>query len=161
MTVYEFGMKMEKDGEAFYREMAGKTKDTGMRNILTMLAEDEVKHCATLDGFRREEKTGFADSKILEGARNIFEKCRETSEEWNLQGEQIDLYEKAKGLEQQSAEFYLAKAEEVGNAYQKEIFLKIAEEEKKHVFLLENMIQFIGRPKSWIENAEFYHLDDY
>jgi rubrerythrin len=43
----------------------------------------------------------------------------------------------------------------------KEIFLKLADEEKKHYFLLENIIDFVSRPQKWLENAEFYHLDEY
>ena len=43
----------------------------------------------------------------------------------------------------------------------KRIFQKLAEEEKKHYFLLENIIQFVSRPETWLENAEFYHLEEY
>jgi len=44
---------------------------------------------------------------------------------------------------------------------QRKIFLKLAGEEKKHVFLLANLVEFVSRPETWIENAEFNHLDDY
>ena len=29
------------------------------------------------------------------------------------------------------------------------------------MFLLENMLDFISRPQTWLENAEFNHLEDY
>lgn len=35
------------------------------------------------------------------------------------------------------------------------------EEEKKHYFLLDNIIEFVSRPEQWLENAEFYHLEEY
>ena len=44
MNIYKYAMKMEKDGENYYRELANKTGDVGLRNILKMLANDEVKH---------------------------------------------------------------------------------------------------------------------
>ena len=43
----------------------------------------------------------------------------------------------------------------------KDILLNIAEDEKKHRFLLKNTVEFLSRPKTWIENAEFNHLDEY
>ncbi len=43
----------------------------------------------------------------------------------------------------------------------KDILLKIAEDEKRHRFLLKNTVDFLSRPKTWIENAEFHHLDEY
>ena len=44
---------------------------------------------------------------------------------------------------------------------QKDVFLKLADEEKKHYFLLGNIIEFISRPEHWLENAEFHHLEEY
>jgi len=44
---------------------------------------------------------------------------------------------------------------------QKNLLLKLAEEEKKHIFLLENLVEFVSRPDTWIEDAEFNHLDEY
>ncbi len=44
MNIFEFAMQMEKDGEAYYRQLAHRTANTGLRTILTMLADEEVKH---------------------------------------------------------------------------------------------------------------------
>ena len=47
MNVFDFAMKMEKDGEAFYREIAGKTKNPGLKSIFTTLADEEMEHYKT------------------------------------------------------------------------------------------------------------------
>lgn len=44
MNVYEYAMKVEKDGEAYYRELASKSPNNGLKRIFTMLAEEEIKH---------------------------------------------------------------------------------------------------------------------
>ena len=44
MDIYEYAMQMEKDGEAYYRDLAGKTSHQGLKSILGMLADAEVKH---------------------------------------------------------------------------------------------------------------------
>jgi rubrerythrin len=56
---------------------------------------------------------------------------------------------------------YEEMSDKVDNKLHKKILTKLAEEEKKHLFLLENLVEFISRPETWIENAEFNHLDDY
>lgn len=67
----------------------------------------------------------------------------------------------AQDIEERSLDFYLEKANEITEEYQKEIFLRLADEEKKHYFLLENIIEFVSRPETCLENAEFYHLEEY
>lgn len=68
---------------------------------------------------------------------------------------------KAQDIEKKSRDFYLDKCTIVELQYQKELFLKLAEEEKKHYFLLDNIIEFVSRPETWLENAEFCHLEEY
>ena len=60
MNVYEYAMKVEKDGEHYYRELAAKTNDVGLQKILTMLAEEEVKHFVVF------EKIGHLAVQIYE-----------------------------------------------------------------------------------------------
>jgi rubrerythrin len=86
---------------------------------------------------------------------------KEGNEKFDIDAGQIELYKKAQDIEKKSRDFYLEKAEEVEEDFQKETFRKLAEEEKKHYFLLENVIQFVSRPQTWLENAEFYHLEEY
>ncbi|MCK5075954.1 MAG: rubrerythrin, partial [Calditrichia bacterium] len=73
MNIYEYAIKMEKDGESYYREQAQKTTNKGLISILNILADSEVKHYKTLEKMRDEDKTAtFADTAVLEGAKNIF-----------------------------------------------------------------------------------------
>jgi rubrerythrin len=102
----------------------------------------------------------LAETTVLSDAKDVFAKMRESVQNFNLDASQTELYRKALKIEKQSRDFYLEKADEVEKT-QKEIFLKLADEEKKHYFLLENIIDFVSRPKTWLENAEFYHLDEY
>ncbi|MFA5252189.1 MAG: ferritin family protein, partial [Phycisphaerae bacterium] len=74
---------------------------------------------------------------------------------------QIELYRQAMKLEKQSEDFYLDCADKTKDARQKQLFLQLASEEKKHCYLLENIVDFVSRPRSWLENAEFFHLEDY
>ena len=160
MNIFEYAMQMEKDGENYYRQLAKKVNNKGIQTILTMLADEEVKHYNALVKIQA-QKPQMAETTILTDARNVFEQMKEGNEKFNIDVNQIELYKEAQKIEERSINFYLEKADEVTEEYQKELFLKLAEEEKKHYFLLENIIDFVSRPETWLENAEFYHLDEY
>jgi rubrerythrin len=106
-------------------------------------------------------KPHMAETTILAEAKNVFVQIQESNENFGFDLGQIELYKKAQDIEERSRDFYLEKANEVTEEYQKEIFLRLADEEKKHYFLLENIIEFVSRPETWLENAEFYHLEEY
>jgi rubrerythrin len=160
MDIFEYAMQMEKDGEAYYRQLAQQTTNKGLKTILTMLADEEVKHYNTIEKIKT-AKPHMAETTILTDAKNVFAQIQESGESFDFDLEQIELYRKAQDIEKKSQDFYLEKASQVEEEYQKDIFLRLADEEKKHYFLLENIIEFVSRPETWLENAEFYHLEEY
>ncbi len=160
MDIFEYAMQMEKDGESYYRRLAQNTDNKGVKTIFTMLADEEVRHFEIIKQAKSQVPQQIRDSTILNDVRNIFIQLRQSGEQWNLDAEQKELYKKARDIEEKSRKFYLEKAQQVGQE-QKQIFLKLAEEERKHYVLLENILQLVSRPESWLENAEFYHLEDY
>jgi rubrerythrin len=150
---------MEKDGESFYREIAGKSGNKGLKTILTMLADAELKHYKLFENMKNSDEVRMTDSPILNDVKNVFVEMRE-KKLFDADISQVELYRKAQGIEEQTRNFYLAKSEEVVPV-QKKIFLKIAEEEKRHYLVLENIIKFINKPDIWLEDPEWYHLEDY
>jgi rubrerythrin len=160
MDIFEYAMQMELDGEAYYRQLVKKVDNNGLKTILTMLADEELKHYNAIDKIRIGQSQ-MATTTILTDAKNIFVQLKNTGEEFDVEISQIELYKKAQDIEEKSRDFYLEKANEVDLDYQKELFLKLAEEEKKHYFLLENIIEFVSRTQYWLENAEFCHLEEY
>lgn len=160
MDIYEYAMQMEKDGEGLYRELAKKTGNTGLRNILTMLADAEVVHYNTFRKMKAGEKVELPETMIMRDVKNIFVQIRENREISSLNISQIELYKKAEEIEKRSEEFYLNKGSEVNNESQKNLFKKIAGEEHNHFIILENIIDFISQPEQWLEDAEWYHLEE-
>ena len=161
MDIFEYAMQMEKDGEAYYRDLAAKCNLAGLKKILTMLADDETVHYKIFKNLKDHTTTKLEGSTVLKDAKNIFTEMRDKETQFNLVGSEIDLYKRAIEIENKSEEFYREKADEVESEDAKRLFLEIAEEEKNHAFLLENMVAFLARPQTWLENAEFHHLDEY
>ncbi len=161
MNIYDYAMQMEKDGENYYRDLAQKINNAGLKKILGILADAEVKHYDILQKMKKNEKVQMPDVAILSNVKNVFAKMKEENDTSGVNNSHIELYKKAQEIEKKSQRFYLEKADEVKNESQREIFLKIADEEEKHYFILENILNFVSRPQNWLENAEWYHLEEY
>ena len=159
MNIYAYAMKMEKDGEAFYHAIAAETSDEGLKTIATMLADQELKHYNAIFEMPKSVCV-LAGTDVLNDAKNIFAKMQ-GQKVFVSEQKQIEAYRKAQDIEKQSEKFYLTKVIEVDDPAQKRLFERLAKEEKKHYFLLENIIEFLSRPQQWLENAEWYHLDEY
>lgn len=154
-------MQMEKNGERFYREIADKADSTAIRKILTMLADEEVKHYKAIEKMQQGRPGQMAETSVLDRAKNVFVQMREKGGELTPDLGQIELYRKAQEIEKRSRQFYEEKAAQAGRDDQKQLFEKLAVEEAKHYFLLGNLIDFVSRPGQWIENAEWNHLEEY
>jgi rubrerythrin len=155
-------MKLEKDSENYYNRLMSKTDDVGLQTILKMLADEEAKHFSIVEQM---EKTDIcpklAETNILKNAKDVFMQIKGKSLEFNFDLAQADFYRKAQKFEEKSHQHYLEMSDKVEDEAQKNLLLKLAEEEKKHMFLLENLVEFVSRPETWVENAEFNHLDEY
>jgi rubrerythrin len=160
MNIFEFAMEKEKYSEDYYRQLAGKSNNKGLETVFNMLADEEAKHCKIISDMKEDIALDLAETTVLSDAKDVFAKMRESALGFNLNATQTDLYRKALKIEKQSRDFYLEKANEVEKT-QKGIFLKLADQEEKHYFLIENIIDFVSRPETWLENAEFYHLEEY
>ena len=160
MNIFEFAMEKEKFSEDYYRQLAAKVNNKGLATIFNMLAGEEARHYKIVSDMKKDIAPDLAETNVLSDAKDVFAKMRESTQSFNFKTSEIELYKKALRIEQQSQDFYLEKADEVTEA-QKEIFLELADEEKRHYFLLENIIDFVSRPEKWLENAEFYHLEEY
>jgi len=133
MDIYQFAMKMEKDGENYYRELSKRTHQEGLRHILTFLANEEVKHYKVVEQLSRKVENPFMEEeRVFENVKNIFIKMKETERDLHFDASEADLYRKAQKIEKESRQFYQEKANEVEGESQKQMLLRLAEEEKKH-----------------------------
>ena len=161
MDIFKFAMEKEKFSEEYYRDLARRTNHAGLRNILTMLADEEAKHYRTVEQMKTGTAETLADTPILAHAREMFEQMKRSAETFDFHISEADLYRKAVEIETRSKDFYLEKAEEAKDPAQRKIFRRLADEENKHQLLMENFVSFVSRPETYLEDAEFYHFDDY
>lgn len=161
MDIFAFALEKEKFSEEYYRDLAHRTNHAGLKNILNMLADEEVKHYRTIERMRTETPEQVTDVPVLNRAREVFEKMLVSPKKFDFLISEAELYRKACQIEEQSKKFYLEQAEAAQDPAQKRIFHLLAQEEDKHLFLMESLYSFVSKPESFLENAEMYHFDDY
>ena len=162
MDIYTFAMEIEKISEQYYRDLAQQCDHPGLVQILNMLAEDEAKHYQTIQGMRDGKHPEMPTTQVLRQARERFAGLKkEAVGDLCFNNDEITLYRKAIEKEDHAEKFYREKADEAEEPLDAALFSRLADEENRHRFLLENIIEFLSRPKTWVENAEFNHLDEY
>lgn len=161
MNILDFAIEKEKFSEHYYHELAEKTTNKGLKNICLMLAREETRHIKIVQEMQKKNARIPAETKIMKDVKNIFDSMKQAIGNFNFNTSEVELYQKARDIESKSREFYSEKAEEVEDKEEKKIFLKLADEEQKHYFIIDNICDFVARPAWFLENAEMYRFDDY
>ncbi len=159
MNAYEYAMKIEKEGEVFYKKLSVEANHEGLSKIFTMLANEEVKHYKIFEKlYKNSETITIPKMEVFKEAIDVFSEMRNDSVAYSFEDQQIDFYRRAIQTEDNAYQQYLEKANEMTNIQHKEVFLKIAKEELKHKVLLENILEYIEQPTAWLESAEFHNI---
>lgn len=159
MNAYQYAMRMEVEAERLYRSLADGIADTSIKNLFTMLADEEVKHFKIFEKMaQNSDLPSVADLDMSAKVKEIFTDIKGCNRRYSFTDEQVEYYDKAAKTEDNAAKFYLEKAEEMTDPAQKAAFIAIAKEEQKHQVLLENLANFVAAPDAWLESAEFYNL---
>ena len=137
----------------------------GLKNIFSMLADEEVKHYKFIEELRLQSGLPqIENTRILENVKNIFLEMKDGKQIPHIDTtEETNAYRKARDIEEKSRDFYLEKAETVDDEQEKLLLNLLAKEEEKHLHIMDNIVEFVSRaePGKWLENAEWQNLDTY
>jgi rubrerythrin len=158
MNPYDYAIQMSRDGEKFFRTLTKQVKKPGLRKILVMLANDQVIHRHDFEKMKKGEGRTLPDAKNLTEALNPFaQRLKRLG-----RGERVDenlppaeLYRRGQELDKECEDFYRKRAARVKDPRLKQAFLGVAEEQRKHHFALEHLINFIMEPQQGLEDAEW------
>ena len=160
MNIFDFAIKMEEDGKAFYEKLAKNTPHPGLQTIFARLAADEQKHSEIFQALRSgEKKMAMADSTALELAKNVFTALPKGAGT-DVKGD-LESYQYAMQIEAESFRLYEDAAKNEKDAGTKELLLKIAAEEHKHFQIIENIFAFINAPNQYLAWGEFSNLEEF
>jgi rubrerythrin len=160
MNIFEFAMKMELDGKAYYEILAAETAVTGLKTIFVTLAADEQKHYETIKAIKSGSSGAMADSTVLEEAKNLFAVLSGDKNIVATLKRSLDGYAHARKIEADSVRFYEDAAGKESNPNTARLLLRIADEEKKHYNIMDNLYDFTLAPQNFLVWGEFSNLKE-
>jgi len=161
MNLFDFALKMEADGKAYYTKLAAETELEGLKTIFSRLAEDEQRHYELFEKLKAGKSVPHqAESASLDNLRNIFKALPQPETALKTLPDSLAAYQHAMKVEAESLRLYEQAAETEQDPQTKSLLLKIAAEEQQHFNILENIHQFVSEPDQYLACAEFSNLDE-
>jgi rubrerythrin len=162
MNVFDYALKMEEDGKALYEKLAAESSHSGLTKIFNDLAADEQKHYEIFRRLKEKQTPGkMVDSKALEGAKMLFAEMQTDDASMAQLKSDLEAYHYAMRAEKESAALYRDAASKESSDEIKELLLRIAREEDKHLNILENIYDFVNEPKQAMVWAESTNRDEF
>lgn len=161
MNDFKFAVKMELDGENFYRRQAEININNSLHQVCLMLAEDEKNHARLLAIKLGDLSVFLSETTTLDKAKNIFEGAKDIAVDTKETPNQLDFYRLASKMEKESIDLYthyLALAED---KKEKVIFEYLIKQEKIHYEILDTLATLLSRTEEWVESAEFGVREEY
>ncbi|MGC9213621.1 ferritin family protein [Athalassotoga sp.] len=160
MNAIDYALKMEIDGKTFYEKQSKESVDPRVKQIFDMLAKDEQRHYDIINGFKK-TFYNYKGTDTFKTTKNMFSNMLNKKQTFNVDVNVFEAYQQAIEMEKKSVELYSSEAVKSKNKDEKDMLLKLAEEEKKHQTILENLMDFIRKGDEWVESPEFSHLDEF
>jgi rubrerythrin len=162
MNIFDYAMQMELDGKAFYERLAEDADAEGLKTIFSSMAADESKHYELFQQMKEASGTlSMVDSKALDEAKNIFTELQKKGAAISPDTKSLEAYRYAMQVEADSATLYREAAEKEVDQAIRGLLLRIVEEERKHLSILENVFEFVNAPNQSLVWGEFSNLKEF
>ncbi len=160
MDIFEFAMQMERDGMLFYERGVESTDDSSMKKVFQMLADEEERHYKLFKNLKEgndlnAEKELAPQGQTTTLAKNIFREMAESGKETLKGSSAKSIWEEALIVEQKAEKMYREAAEKETEIKRKSLLNRIADEEKSHIYLCDNMIAFLNDPASFATSQQY------
>ena len=158
MNVFDCAIKIEEETKAYYEGLEAEASDPEMKLLFSMLAASEDEHKKSLLKLKEgmsHDKARMDGLDIAACSYRPFLTQRELLEETD---KDPDLYLYSIKREEQEIRFYEELANMAGDEPTRRSLLMLADEERRHLEMLENIYAFVEEPKSYLEWGEFSNL---
>lgn len=159
MDLFAFSIQMEKDAEALYRKMADNAPGPGVKKVLLLLAEDEVRHRKAIEQLQKRLNVEPQQGVALE-IKTVFDELKQDQDFTSVSEDAVEDYRKAVEIEQRGIAFYREKFAEATDPTSKQLFESLMKQEAYHLKTCESLLDMVQKPEWWVENAEFNPRDN-
>lgn len=160
MDIIEFALKMELDGKAFYDKQAAAETNPELKQILQTLAEEEERHYRFFQTFKDNPNLPpsadtFGSPGAVERVKNIFEEMSQQTDSGEFGDKAASVWKEALRIEERAVSFYQSHAEQEPDRDRKRLLQRLAEEETKHVHMIDGVLMFLKDPATFAESSQF------
>jgi rubrerythrin len=161
MNIFDCAIKMEEEARSTYEKMAAATDVTELKNLFTLLAQSEQEHYDTLTAMKKNPDLKQVQFKALEDMPCLITPLLALRDLMDGQPLEGDVYQQVIREEDNGVMFYEDLAAQTEDEQTREILLRIAEEERRHLSIVENIYAFVESPKNFLAWGEFSNLKEY
>lgn len=163
LTALEKAMETERQGEAFYQELAEHVEDPSGREVFQTLADEEVEHVRMLQA---QHESVANDSKwvTLEKARvcepqtplELFPNRRDASLTVAPKTKDADALKLAMEFEEKGYKAYMKSAKDTADSEGKRTYEFLAKQENSHYVFLQKTLDYLTNQGAWyFDDQEF------
>ncbi len=161
-NVFDFAMGLELKSVELYENLARQTPFREVASIFRYLAGEEKSHYEIVKAWRSGSPAPVPEeSPFFPELDKVF---RKLSDHFNENGVPANhyyhAYEKARVFEEKTLALYKNLLETIEDD-RKILLMRIIDQEKNHAMFISNLLELLRHPGEWLENAEWYHLEEY
>src|SRR6185369_11935879 len=143
MNVFDCAIKMEEETRTFYQKLAESAADQELKNLFAMLAQAEQEHHDALVRMKGNSDPGSAEFKALDQAACLFKPLLAKRDLMAQLKVNPDAYLLVAAQEEKGVQLYLELAAQAKDEGTRQVLLKIADQERKHLSIVENIYAFV------------------
>jgi rubrerythrin len=160
MNIIDYALQMELDGKAFYERSAQHVAHPELKKILLNLADEEQRHYQFFKRLKDGQEQNAAEeikssSPTLDLNKTLFRQMAEQGKQSSFGADVRKVWEEALKIEEKVERMYREEAGKEPDADRKQLLARIADEEKNHVYLIDNMLSFMADPQGFTDSADY------
>jgi rubrerythrin len=158
-TLIQEAIKLEINGQAFFNKAAEITRNELGKKMFVRLANEEVKHLETFSRLfssviKSDDWKKEVEREQLKGPSAVIDELAQRMKRAEGQSE-VEALRIGMELETKAVEFFTKSASTMDDPEAKEIFEKIADEERFHYDLLLAQHDSVTSSGFWLDSSEF------
>jgi rubrerythrin len=161
MNIFDCAISKEEDDRKYYEELAAMTDIHELKILFSMLAASEQEHHDALKRVKGSFDPINDHFAALLEAVCVFTPLLARRELMAELKNDPDAYRHAVKREEEDVRFYEDLAAKAKDDECRGLLLKIADEERKHLSIVENIYSFVESPRTYLAWGEFSNLKEY
>ena len=159
MNILECTIKMKKETQAHYGRLAEAVADVELKRLFTMLAAAEEEHIDKLIALKASMNEMKApDFNPLDESVCVFNPHIDPRHLADVLRHDPDIYRHVVHDEEETIEFFDQLKDQAENEQMKRMCQALADKEREHLTMLENIYFFVEEPRTYLEWGEFSNL---